>query len=169
MDGPVNSAPVVTNATVATRGLQYARYLFFAPAVQQTSATLHNMIGSQQRDKWGALPVTVVIRSCRHLCSAEAPYSFIHWCMHSRHSRVRLPMHSCVHSLVHAFIHSLIHSVIPRMHSRIHSSMHSLCPCIPLFIHYAFLCSFICCGTHSESSHACSCLSKHVPHGQHNG
>ncbi len=31
MEGPVNSAPVVTNATVATNGLQYAKYLFSAP------------------------------------------------------------------------------------------------------------------------------------------
>jgi hypothetical protein len=31
MEGPVSSAPVVTNATVATKGLQYAKYLFSAP------------------------------------------------------------------------------------------------------------------------------------------
>jgi len=31
MEGPVSSAPVVTNATVATNGLQYAKYLFSAP------------------------------------------------------------------------------------------------------------------------------------------
>jgi len=31
MEGPVSSAPVVTNATVATKGLQYAMYLFSTP------------------------------------------------------------------------------------------------------------------------------------------
>ena len=36
MEGPVNSAPVETNATVATKGLQYARYLFFAPEAVQS-------------------------------------------------------------------------------------------------------------------------------------
>ena len=32
MDGPVSSAPETTSATVATRGAQYARNLFLAPA-----------------------------------------------------------------------------------------------------------------------------------------
>ena len=41
IEGPVNSAPVVTNAMVATKGLQYARYLFFAPEAVQSLYLSH--------------------------------------------------------------------------------------------------------------------------------